>query len=333
MSIRSVFSKTKIALILLVGACLFFATTPMKAYAMVPASDYSCGVTLNSGGVEYLPDDISGCDDGAPAVTVIGFTTLDLRDHKISCTDVDSDTKLPIGALLIGQGATILNGSIEGCSVGISLGDAASMESEGSHLVQDLKITSATGNGISVYTNNNSIRNVAIKSAGSDGYSVMEGANNNGFTHSIVEDAGDDGVQLLGNSNRVMYSDVTNATNVGVEVNGKYNQVEHSGIFDNNTGILFKGEHLKASFNSVKSNALNGIQLTATTEYNTISRNYVQSNSIDGIHLDSGAEDNSIKDNIALNNTTNDIDDDSNNCNANMFENNYFNTAVPSCIQ
>lgn len=119
--------------------CFASLALALAVLAASPATaQIACGDTLGPGGSFVLQGDLSCATPRA--LTLVGPVKVDLGNHTITCTSGGL-----VGIRLDGKGASLRNGSIEGCDNGVEVFGV------GRHKVSQLAIRGGTNAG--VYTN------------------------------------------------------------------------------------------------------------------------------------------------------------------------------------
>lgn len=280
------------------------------------AGHIGCGAALGPGGSFALDSNVGPCVGPGAAITV-DSAMLDLATFTVSCTAGD-------GLVLIGQKATLTNGTVDGCERGVVLGGTGRHRVSGvtsqnsqslgllldigsdKNRVSDSTVTGTSGDGVNVDSDKNRLERNDFSGNGSDGVEVN--GDRNTLTGNTANDNGSDGIDVDGDDNKVVGNTANGNGDNGFEVDGDRN------LFTQNTanGNDDDGFEIDDDDNKVKANVAMG-------------------NSGNGILVELGNTGNSITKNTATGNGV-DLQDQNGDCASNSWKNNTFDTKSPACI-
>lgn len=312
------------------------SSEPAHAGPSGPTHVRFCDTTI-SGGLNVLHRSLR-CDV-SPALTVSGGV-LDLRKHTLICAP-DEKGNIGTGIVVMGSGATVRNGKIKNCNIGVLV------EGDGGHRLEHLTVTSPgldDGDyGIRVTSDNNVlVGNLVTKSPG-EGFRV-EG-DFNLLKHNNALKNGDHGFQAQGSNNTFLWNKAEENEGDGFRSrDGSDNRFFRNVANDNgDSGFRIRASNNLIIGNNIKGNALPcgdpldaenddaGIAVTNDGAGNFINRNKVKGNCI-GINVHSGSDGNRITYNVSLGNTL-DMNDGNEDCDQNEWVDNKFKTSDPACIE
>ncbi len=227
----------------------------------------ACGDTLTTG-VYILDGDILDCDQ-APALNLEGDAQLDMRGHRLSCSD-DSFNGIVLG----GEGNVVMNGVVSNCGHGVLAG------AEGGHVVKNLEVRDCSGNGVRLLVDGNQLSGlylhdndgdqlyitgdgnkvvrVDIRDGNAHGAYVRGDKNKfidcsavnssdhgffvelsvgNSFTRCIAGDNGSDGFHLVGDKSKITSCTTFSNGDDGISVDGSGNKVTKSTSLNDGYGI------------------------------------------------------------------------------------------------
>jgi hypothetical protein len=122
----------------LIAAALTLAANAAEA-------QISCGAVITQD--TFMGNDLS-CPSHDPAFTVQGPATVDMTGHRVlGCKGA--------GVLVVGQGATVKNGAVQGCATGVHVAG------KGGHTIVNLVASANGGSGFLVESGNNRIEKSA----------------------------------------------------------------------------------------------------------------------------------------------------------------------------
>jgi hypothetical protein len=144
-----------------------------------------CGAVLGTGSFTLDQDVVCGPENAdSPAITVTGGATLHLNRHTVDCNGTVED-----GIVITGTGATILQGTVMGC----------------------------TNDGVSISGDQNQIVGVLSQHNERRGFEV-EGDDNH-LVNSVADANGQHGFKILGgNGNEIRQSKALNNCRDGIEI-------------------------------------------------------------------------------------------------------------------
>jgi len=240
----------------------------------------SCGDTLGPGGVISIDNSIDGCStaSGSPALTLIGPVEVDLRGNRVAC---DASAP-PVGILIKGRGAKLLNGQVFDCKIGVKV------SGKGRHEIAGINADSHRDTGFLVTSGRNNIHDCAGNDADvGDGFTVR-GRRNELFDNSGVHN-GENGFDLRGNLNRLRSSVAVDNGSDGIEVGGRRNEVLlNSSASNAGDGFEVNGDNNQLSSNVSTRNVGNGFfikALVGSADSNTIDDNSAVENLEDGYRI------------------------------------------------
>jgi parallel beta-helix repeat protein len=286
----------------------------LLALAAGPALAVECGETVT--GRARLERDLVCMTD--PAVTV-GGGRLDLNGFTVVCDHAPDQPS--VGVLLEGSGARLRDGAVTGCLVAVRVGG------EGGHTVRRLT-ASATNQGVLIESDGNRLLDSHILRAPNDAAVQVDGSDNL-LRANTVAGAGDQGFEVSGDDNRIVGNRIGGVAE-GVQLTGERNRVLRNQILGaTDRGVDVRGlteptgEHVIVD--NLIVDGVDGIALLESSDGNRISRNTIYRNSDQGIFV--GTFDNTIQRNRVLLNRV-DLQDNTEACDANLWENNTFETSV-----
>ena len=286
--------------------CILLLATP--SWARV-----NCGETVEPNQFRILLKDLT-CPNDNPALRVIGPATLDLRGHTVDCAELTTH----VGIAVEGEKATIKNGTVTGCSTGVTIGGT------GRHRIV----------GITTIKNRD------------DGFENLEDSDSNTYLSNIAQDNNDpadpggahDGFEIRPSNNHRLYLNISQNNGEGFDVGGSRHLLSGNIAKGNLTGegFFLGGENHKATHNIASHNGQDGFHVNGGG--NTLRRNMAIGNEESGILVDGGAENNILKKNVAQGNGKQnggfDLEDKNPNCDNNQWRWNVFGTANPvTCIR
>jgi parallel beta-helix repeat protein len=260
-----------------------------------------------------------------PALTVAGGL-LDLDGFTVACDHPPNAEG--VGVLLEGSGARLRNGAVTGCFL------AVHVAGEGGHTVRRVT-ASAADRGVFVESDGNRVLDSQILRALDDAAVQVNGSDNL-LRGNTVAGAGDQGFEINGNDNRVVDNRI-GAVAEGIQLTGERNRVLRNQIIAaTDRGIDVRGLVEPTGAHVITGtlivDGVDGIALLENSNGNLISRNTIYGNSDQGIFV--GTLDNTIEHNQALLNRA-DLQDNTPGCDANLWRDNTFETAVSDadCIE
>lgn len=219
----------------------------------------NCGDVVT--GEEVMTADLV-CAADNPAFTINGGR-VDMAGHRVSGCLGD-------GILLIGSGAELENGTVDGCAIAIRL------EGAGGHKLSNVVASDSLTDGIQVTSNGNHLHDTSAVSNTSLGY------------------------DLTGDENKLVGNTASNNGAAGFQVNGAGNNLS-TNFATSNTGAGFAitGAGNKLSRNTAESSG--GINISITGNGNKLSQNIAIRSTFDpGIVVD--GNENKLNKNISSNN-------------------------------
>jgi parallel beta-helix repeat protein len=362
---------------LCLGAGFFMTEAMANDLSRGTLIEVECGQKLGPNGHYKLANDLlCPCDTDdsnvEPAITIEGPVTVDLNGKSIACEPCDAvqckkdceeeicPYPIPIpplysiaGIHVKGEGATVRNGTIIRCNVGLVVGgvdDLAEDTLKGHHKIINVTVLASQevlyydedecnnfkGDGIILESTHNYAGRNELLGNQNDGIDLKAGYNlikknssigNGGKGYNIEGDHN----WLIGNQARINVDD-------GIEVEGGVGtrMIRNKAIANGGRGIELKEETPESSikFNEASANNKEGIRLRETSNFNFIKYNKVIANENEGIRVDKGAEYNTIEYNKAILNGDDDLRDKNDECDNNIWRRNTFNTSNPAeCIQ
>ena len=223
--------------------------------ALLSTSAVKCGdsIATNTVLTANLACDCSKFKSKA-ALTVVGRTTLDLNGKTVSCTSPSSDFTFCLS--IVGNGATIQNGSVKGCNFGVG----GSGKVTGA-VIKDI-IATATSSGIVLSGGKNTL--LRLKATNSINAGISIDGKNNKLSYVSANNNKDDGIAVTGDNNTLRHLTAKGNAEFGISTWGNFNRVENSyaGGQLNREGINLAGSFSKAISNTVedcpKSNCMRG---------------------------------------------------------------------------
>ena len=274
------------------------------AASFTPAAAAACQTFGPGPGTATLSADITAGGCGAtddPLLEVIGPFTLDMAGFKVDCGVSPTTT----GIRLLGSGAILKNGLVQGCTVGVVV------DGTGSHKVQNV-VAKDNGRGFDVQSNKNELTNSSAVHNGvfppglpPFGPGFLIAGNQNKLDHDVATDNSDANFQVNGNQNTINNSAAAYGPCHGFRIQGDKNKVTNS----TSTGtpsagcdgfLIVSGSSLnELTGNGASDNEGNGFQNLGNT--NTFKNNTSTGNDRWGFrHFNSNS--NTTQDNVAVNN-------------------------------
>ena len=155
-----------------------------------------CGDVLEDGNFE-LRKSLS-CDV-SPAIAIVGPVQLDLKGHTVSGTDGAG-----VCIHVSGNGATVLNGTVENCEDGIYI----TAEGE-QNTIKGVTSSNNSRRGFNIFGSENLLSNCLATDNGRQGFIINGGTGNKIFSCKIARN-GRDGIEIRGGAanNRVSFNRV-----------------------------------------------------------------------------------------------------------------------------
>jgi parallel beta-helix repeat protein len=274
-------------------------------------------------GARQLDQDLACKTD--PALTVLG--DLDLNGFTVKC--LLRETAQQEGVVLVGHGAVLRNGTVEGCYRSVVLGG------RGGHVVAQVT-ANGTNRGISVESRGNRVAGNSASSRDNDAIRV-EGAGNF-VSQNTITSAGGDGINVRGRRNVLTNNEVRNVGEEGFDIRERFNEIVSN--FVSNSGD--DGVQVRTGDNRIANNLIlnskgRGILIggfeSEPVGSNDIIGNHVAYGEQEGINVDQGFERQRIFNNVSVNNQLDDLRDQNPDCDDNLWVDNVFDTAEPAdCI-
>ena len=281
-----------------------------------------CGTVVAAGTTLTLTANVGPCDDDTnPAIVVEDGATLDRGGFILFCEDVDFGLDWPVGIKVNGTKATVLNGDVDNCQVGVQLGG------EGKHYVEGVT-ASSRGMGFYVEAAREKNKLVSTNSFSNQNGYIIEGDKTSIATSNALENDGI-GFQVSSHKNKLV-DNVSDGNDVGAfNLEGEKNKLTGGSASDSPYGIRCAGEGCKVREVTVTGNAADGIEVERSAKVLgcTVSQNDV------GIHVEGSALKPKIIGNSSTLNTTFDMKDDVAGCNLHVWKDNTFGTANETCIE
>ena len=259
--------------------------------AKVMAQDHSrgmlkevvCGEELGPEGHYKLANDLlCPCDpkdqNVKPALTIVGPVTVDLNGRSIACEPCKADQCEEgntdplysiVGIQVKGERATVRNGTIIRCNVGLVVGEVADPPEEGHHKIFNVRV----------------LANQEVL------YLDDEDKCNNFKGDGIVFESTDNianGNEILGNQND------------GIDLKAGFNSIKNNtSIGNGGRGYKLDGDHNWLIKNQARINVKEGIEIDNGVGIRVIN-NRATANGKEGIKVGEGAQDGSIKFNKAI---------------------------------
>ena len=261
-----------------------------------------CGDTITRYAV--LTSDLI-CPFEDPVLTIDGGF-LNMRGFAVDC-DGESHT----GIVMKGTRSKLFNGTVTGCEKGVVIAGT------GRHYIRKMK----------------SIEN------SDDGFEIKEESNKNllMWSHSVRNE--EVGFDVNGDRNR-LFKNSSKFNTLGIDLDGNRNSAALNRVIRNRGGgIEVDGDENRVILNAVLKNDDEGIHLDVGSDGNKVYRNRVRTSlaagGTTGIDVEEGSEGNTIsRNNVDVTDTGfNDLIDANPKCDNNVWSNNTFVTAFPSCVK
>lgn len=244
-------------------AATLVGTTPGWAAQPEPTKPECNNNNTISSGNWVLTANVGPCDSFntvGPALIVEGPARLDMNGYMVLCEDVTGMVGVPTGIQVTGQNAEITDGTVKGCSTGISV------KGGGHHKLAGLTVVSSQGNGIEIGSDDNRLKRVSVLDSGGEGIRI-EGAGNR-VVDSLAAGNHDHGIRVKkANNNRILD---TRALNNRGDVEDNKNPIAGE-------GIRLEGDHNVAKRCIAIGNGDEGVRVKGG-EGNVISHCLVQAN-------------------------------------------------------
>ena len=261
-----------------------------------------------------------------PALTVRGH--LDLNGFTVRC--VGKPELEQEGVLLVGDGASLHNGMVEGCFRAVVL------DGRGGHFVSGVE-AHAINQAFRVNSDGNRIIDNHASTENSDAFRV-DGSENL-LSDNMVQSAGGDGVDVRGDGNTLDSNRVTDVGDEGIDIAAPDNEVVSNLVIQaGDDGIQVRTGGNQIRNNLVLQSVARGILVGGTGsepgDPNQLIGNTVADSEQEGIVIAEGFLEQVILSNTALLNALFDLQDQNEDCDDNLWLANTFGTADPeSCIR
>lgn len=323
---------------------VFASSEPAHAGPSGSPTHVGCGDTI-SDGLNVLDRSLK-CDV-SPALTVMGGV-LNLRNHTLICAP-DKGGKIGTGILVTDSGATVQNGKIKNCTIGVLV------EGDGSHRLNHLTVTSPgleEGQyGIQVTSNYNVLEHNIVSKVPDVGFRLDSGASYNVVKYNKAIKNGSHGFEVQdGQNNYFLWNEAKQNKEEGFRSRERNAPADRNSFVRNTAegngddGIRIRANENRVIGNIVKRNGLvpcnpspevndaNAcIAITNDGSRNVIIGNKSEHNCI-GIGIEAAEEDASLENRILSNfsrkNTLFDMADGSENCDDNTWVRNIFRTSA-----
>jgi hypothetical protein len=214
-------------------------------FPFVAAAQVSCGDTIGKGQTVTLTADLGPCDGSFTdtAALIVDGGTLDLGGHTVTCADGDLDGAVPQGLVLVGKKSKVMNGTVVGCTNGVSLaGDGKHrlesvtaqasvqdgidlLETAGKCKLLDVQALDSGDDGFEIDSDKNKLTDAVATNNGEDGIDVTGTGDKNKLTNCRGDGNGDDGIEVGGQKNKVKDGTANDNTEDGVDLTGIKNKV------------------------------------------------------------------------------------------------------------
>ena len=278
-----------------------------------PALAVECGDTIT--GHARLDRDLI-CAILTPALTVDGGS-LDLNGFTVAC---DQSVEDRVGILLAGRGARLSDGAVTGCFVGVQVGGS------GGHTVRGVT-ASASNQGVFIdeESDGNRLLNSHILRGRDDAAVQVDGSSNLLLLNEVAGSI-DQGFEINGDDNRVIGNRIS-AVAEGIQLIGAGNHVLRNQI----VGATVRGVEVRAGGHVIKDNLIadgadDGIALLVAANGNEISGNAIYRHVQSGLFVGLSTVNNTLERNRVLLNGV-DLTDANPGCDANVWQDNVFETA------
>ncbi len=268
-------------------------TLAASLFSMPAFSALDCGDTINTD--TTLDADLLDCDTD-PGLTVQGPAVLDLDGHTVTCSSGD-------GIHLVGRGAKLRNGVVEGCNDGIVL------MGEGLH----------------------SVEGMLSKDNAVDGFSVERGSDKNRLDRNAAAGNGDDGFQFFGVQNMLTNNIASNnffGFFTPLPGSSKHILRENTAASNIDVGFLIPASGTEFRKNVAQRNGRWGFLISS--DGSNVIRNQAFDN--EGVGIEMGGDNSKLERNSAMGNGNFDLVDYED-CSNNIWKRNIFGSANHICIQ
>lgn len=227
------------------------ALTPLRVEAQL-----ICGGTIGPGGTFTMTSDLAACT--GTALTVVGPVVLDMNKRFVSCTGLST------GIRLEGKNATVRNGQVLSCTIGVAI------EGDGGHKVREVR---AVGNaiGFGVSTDGNVLAyNVAHTDSG--GFQVN--GNRNKLIGNLGANTDNDAFQVTGNGNAFVQNAVNDSgSGFRTEANTVGNSFTENNVLAAGTAFLIGGAKHVLKGNTAHRSLVYGFRLAGGSGGHTLKDN------------------------------------------------------------
>ena len=235
---------------------LLVSTVAMSTAQAAPPDAVQCGDVLGPGGTYIMNEDLD-CDV-SPALTVLDGAHLNLKRHTLTC----GPGLYPIGIQLEGQKASVTNGHILECDVGVALGGY------GKHSVTKIDYAhSRPGTHVAFDVATDGNRLVRNTATACDGCFEIDGDENR-LIHNVAFDAAVGfWIGPAGENNRLLHNVAESQYAAGFLIQGAANMlIKNEAIdtlFENGAGFAVQGETNELRRNMATDNAGEGFSVAA----------------------------------------------------------------------
>ncbi len=271
--------------ILAVVLALVLGLLPTVAFAENVAP--SCGETLQAPPNEYrLVGDVDcrGRSSDEPALTIVGPIIVDLNGYAVFCGKDNSQE----GVVVIGNNAELSNGTVMGCTTGVSVGSDVEDDVVTAHTIIQVTVQRNTEYGFRVRSSGNDLhRNMARRNR-----ARSEDTDDEGNTTYSPQG---EGFRVEGNGNQLHYNVAQRNAQHGFRIK-KYNDNELSHNIarkNGEEGFRIEGDGNQLFRNSALGSCDDGYRIKSG-ENNELVNNYAVSNG-QCWNTDSGTYDSGIR--------------------------------------
>jgi hypothetical protein len=318
---------------------VFMAEVMAKDLSRGALMEVTCGDPLGPGGYYKLANDLRcPCNGVEPALTIEGPATLDLNGKTIVCEPCsdqcgEGTENFIIGIHVKGERATVKNGTIISCNVGLVVGgvdDLAEDALKGHHKITNVRVLASQ----EVQYDFNDDGEVKCDYFKGDGI-VFESTHNFADGNELLDNQ-DDGIDLKVGLNVIYKNSSIGNLGRGYKFVGDYNwSIKNQAHLNEDDGIeIDKGAGIWVIGNQAIANGDEGIEVEKKAKDSFIKFNKAIANEKRGIEVREGATGNFIKFNKAIFNDKVDLRDKNEKCDNNTWRWNTFDTSEPAeCIQ
>jgi len=319
-------------------ASLLVAPLALAATAASASAGVACGARIAAGEAVVLDRDLA-CDDVAAALIVTGPAVVDLNGFALGCT---ADGVRRVGVVLVGEGATLRNGTVADCHHGVLVAG------RGRHVVDDVAVIGAS-DGFTLASDANRVtashaffnrdRGFVVTGDGNAVADSTAAGNAIGFRVAgratlsrNVADRNEREGYLVTGSGAALHENRAIGSRIGFQVHGSGHHLVRNEGRGNLLGVFLDRA---TRDNLVLLNVMSGNLFTgivATGDGNRLAMNHASDNAAHGVQVTSSARSTTVVGTTARSNGVHDLADDTPGCGA-VWRENEFETSNQPCIR